>query len=198
MLLIGLIAVLSDDVFRKHSNLVFVISFVTASLGLLTFTLFTEHTSHLINYIMDKILKLIQSFKINITPLKDLSLSYHKNYKNHTGLMLETLLWSLFVKIPHIFAFYFLAKSLGLNLNLIVSAWLFAIVSIASLLPISFSGLGVREGVVILLLSKIGVDNSSALSLSMLIFTIGILTGLIGGVIEIISGFQLKTKPQNE
>ena len=77
------------------------------------------------------------------------------------------------------------------------AAWLFSLVSIASLLPISFSGLGIREGTVLVLLAQIGIQSSASLSLSMLIFTVGIFPGLIGGILELFSGLHL-TKKEND
>ena len=192
--LIGLLAILSDKTFNQNRNLLLIVTLCTALLGFITIVLFSEHTNNLIGFFKELLIKFLRLFKINTKLIDNFSLNYFENYKKHNFLLFETLFWSFAIKIPHIFTFYLLALSLNINLNLIESAWLFSIVSIASILPISFSGLGIREGTIIVLLSQVGIETSVALSLSMLIFTIGILTGLIGGVLEVFSGFYSKQK----
>ncbi len=191
---IGLLAILSDKTFSQNRNLLLIVTLCTALLGFITIVVFSEHTNNLIGFIKNLLVKFLRIFKINTRQVENFSLNYFENYKKHDFLLLETLFWSFTIKIPHVFTFYLLALSLNINLNVIESAWLFSIVSIASILPISFSGLGIREGTIIVLLSQVGIEKSAALSLSMLIFTTGILTGLIGGVLEVFSGFRSKKK----
>lgn len=188
--IIGLVAVIYDNTLRQNKEFVLILFLITLLLCLVTVVLFSENTQGIIANILN-------SFKINKSITKHFSLSYFEEYKKHNFLMLETFIWSLFIKLPHIFCFYFLALCLRIDLNLIQSAWLFSLVSIASLLPISFSGFGVREGTVLVLLSQVGIPNSAALSLSMLIFLISLVAGLIGGVIELFSGIKLKRHEQN-
>ena len=192
--IIGFAAILSDNRFRQNTSLVFIIFLLTIFLIFLTAIFFSEKTAYFTNFLKDSLIRFLQIFKIEFKFLKNFSIDYFENYKKHDLLMFETILWSWVVKLPHIFATLFLALSLNINLSFIQSAWLFSIVSIVSLLPISFSGLGVREGTVLVLLSQIGVPNSASLSLSMLIFTAGIITGLIGGIVELFSGFKTEAK----
>ncbi len=190
--IIGFVAVLFDETFKQNVTVIFTISALTVLCSTITILLFSEKTSEFINLLKNTLISILKVIKIESNKIKGFSIDYFQKYKKHDFLMYETLLWSLLIKLPHIFAFYFLAIGLNINLNLIQSAWLFSIVSIVSLLPISFSGLGVREGTVIVLLSQIGIDNSSSLSLSVLIFTVSLITGLIGGLIELFSGFKIK------
>ena len=189
--LIGFIAVIFDETFRKNSLLVFLITLLTILLSLATIILFSENTDHCVKFIKDILIKVLKLFKIKSDPVKDFSLGYFKEYKKHDFLMFETLVWSLLIKIPHIFAFYLLAKGLNIDLSIIQSAWLFSIISVVTLIPVSFSGLGIREGTMIIMLSQIGVQTTSALSLSLLIFITGVIVALIGGVLELFSGIKL-------
>lgn len=189
---IGFIAILADDNFRQNKPLVFSVAILTIILVFLTIVLFSENTSNFVSSLVKKLLQLFNFIKKGIqSPLTSL-LNYHTSYKEQKYLLIETLGWSLLVKLPHIITFYLLALSLGINLSIVQSAWLFSIVSIVTILPVSFSGLGIREGTVIVLLSKIGIESSSALSLSALIFILGLMTGLIGGILELASGFKSK------
>lgn len=192
--LIGFIAILFDKTFSKNYTLVICISVLTISATFLTIILFSEKTNHFVIFLRDNLIKALKKLNINYSHIKNFSLNYFEKYKKNDLLMFETLFWSLLIKLPHIFAFYFLALSLNINLNLIESAWLFSIVFLASILPISFSGLGVREGAVIILLSQLGVEKSISLSLSMLIFINGIITALIGGILELVSILESRSK----
>ena len=82
---------------------------------------------------------------------------------------------------------------LGLSLGARVSIWYYflfvPITSIVTILPVSFAGLGVREGAYILLFTQAGMPRETALSLSLLVYVISIFTpGLIGGIIYVLKG----------
>jgi glycosyltransferase 2 family protein len=54
-----------------------------------------------------------------------------------------------------------------------------------TMIPISISGLGVREGSLILLLKPYGIGNDDAVAFSFFIFTITVvMIGVIGGLFE--------------
>lgn len=193
-LIIGFIAILFDENFRQNTSVIFITSILTVFLSLLTIVLFTEKTGDFFKFLKNNLLKVLKILRIESKLIKDFSIDYFEKYKKHNSLMYETLLWSLLIKLPHIFGFFFLALSLNIPLDLVQCAWLFSIVSITTLLPISFSGLGVREGTVIVLLSQLGIDKSLSLSLSLLIYITAVLVGLIGGLLELFSGIQIKSK----
>ena len=195
-LIIGFIAILSDNTLSRNFTLIAIVSVLTIVFLTVTIILFSENTNLLLSFIKDGLVKILQILKIESKSIKDFALTYFESYKVNNRIMFETILWSFAIKIPHIFAFYLLALSLSININLVESAWLFSMVFLASILPISFSGLGVREGTILVLLSQIGIPNSSSLSLSMLIFINGIITALIGGLLELFSGLKVKDNSQ--
>jgi uncharacterized protein (TIRG00374 family) len=68
-----------------------------------------------------------------------------------------------------------------------VSLWYFflfiPIISFSLLLPISLSGLGVREGAFVVLFGQAGVPANLALAMSLAFYGVNLATGLIGGVL---------------
>ncbi len=186
--IIGFVAVLSDKTFRTNSTLIFTISLLTVSFSVITLVLFSENTKYFTDFLRDKLIKCLTFLKLKTNLVENFSLSYLENYKKHNLLMFETLIWSALIKLPHVFTFYFLALSLNIDLNFIQCAWLFSIVSLITLIPISFSGLGVRESTMIVILSQLGIERFNSLSLSILIFLTGILIAIIGGILELFSG----------
>jgi hypothetical protein len=77
---------------------------------------------------------------------------------------------------------------LGLKIKVspLVLMWVFAVVFFLQAIPISISGIGIREGALIVLLSRYGIRDSQAFALSLIVFLIAILMGLVGGVSETI------------
>jgi uncharacterized protein (TIRG00374 family) len=79
---------------------------------------------------------------------------------------------------------YLLAISLNINITFINIGWIRSVINLVTTLPISFSGIGVREGGLIVLLKPYGVAGSEAVALSFLILARAVFVGGIGGLIE--------------
>lgn len=83
---------------------------------------------------------------------------------------------------------YCVAVGLQIPLGFEIIAYTVAITSIASLMPISISGMGVREGIVVLVFSKFGIDLDTSLAFSLLFFAASIaMPSVIGAMCLILS-----------
>jgi len=96
-------------------------------------------------------------------------------------------------------SFYLLALALGVELNLIHWGWIRSSVVLLTLLPISIAGLGIREGAFVILLGPFGIEPTSAVAYSFILFIqILVLAGL-GGLIEAkTSLFPNHSKPRTD
>ncbi len=74
--------------------------------------------------------------------------------------------------------------------------WVRTVLVVVLMLPISWSGFGVREGSLILLLRPYGVLPEAAVGLSLLIFFRGALRALVGGLVETRSQFRSRSQGQ--
>jgi uncharacterized protein (TIRG00374 family) len=85
---------------------------------------------------------------------------------------------------------YLVALAFGVR----VSFWYFLvfipIISFLLTLPISLSGLGVREAGYVLLFGQVGVPEPLALAMSLCIYAIMVAAGLIGGLLYAIEGYR--------
>ncbi|HAV42599.1 TPA: hypothetical protein DCX15_01080 [bacterium] len=81
--------------------------------------------------------------------------------------------------------FYFIAFALGVKIPFGAILWIFSIVTIVEMFPISIAGIGVREGTFVFLLKYYGVAPVMALSLSLIVFFFQVLEGGVGGLLEI-------------
>ncbi len=80
-----------------------------------------------------------------------------------------------------------LARALGIDVPLWAFLAIMPAVTLASTLPISFGGWGVREGALVLLLGLVGVASGPALALSLLFGTFSLACGLPGVVLWALS-----------
>jgi uncharacterized protein (TIRG00374 family) len=92
--------------------------------------------------------------------------------------LMENLLGAMMV--------YLLAMAMNINISFINIGWIRSVIIIFTTLPISFSGVGLREGGFIVLLGTYGVPGEDALSLSFLVFATVLFLAGIGGLIEAI------------
>ena len=99
-------------------------------------------------------------------------------------ILLTALFFNFLSQAFDIIASYFLAKTMLIELPLLVFFVVIPIVYLSTALPISLGGLGVREGVLAFLLAKLGIANSDAVSFSLLLYLNRVLISLIGGIIQ--------------
>lgn len=90
---------------------------------------------------------------------------------------------SLIFNLSIIFSNWLVARALGLAVPVGVVAVALPVISATLLVPVSISGFGVREGVVILLLAQAGVAAAPALALSLAWYSLDVTDGLVGGAI---------------
>ncbi len=98
------------------------------------------------------------------------------------------LAWSLVFNVQLIVTNVLVARALGLA----VSPWVFfafvPVTTAALLAPISISGLGVREGLYVLLFGQVGVGQTQAVALSLGVYSLDVAMGLLGGAIYLGAG----------
>lgn len=114
-------------------------------------------------------------------------------YQLRPSLMTRAVIWSLLVQMGGSVAVALVARGLGVTLPL--SAW-FAVVpliALAMVLPISISGVGVREGGLAFLLAPYGVPSEQAVAIGLLWFLTTIASGLVGGLL-----FLLDRSPNHQ
>jgi len=96
------------------------------------------------------------------------------------------LLLSLTSHALGVAAFTLLAGSIGLDVGFVTFAWIRTATILATMIPVTVMGIGVRESVLVYLLSPRGVESSSAVALSFLVMAATVLgPALAGGLVEL-------------
>ena len=89
---------------------------------------------------------------------------------------------------------YIIALGFSINIPFYQFILIYTISFIAGIIPISIGGIGVREGIFILILSKFGVDPQSSFVISIVGYSLtNLIPGIIGGTLSI----NLKTQERH-
>lgn len=92
---------------------------------------------------------------------------------------------SLGAQLLGIVVYHRLAASVGIEVSFVAMAWIRSAALIVALLPVSISGVGLREGALVVLLKRYGVAGDRALAFAMLVFALTVLMmGVAGGLVE--------------
>jgi hypothetical protein len=83
------------------------------------------------------------------------------------------------------------SRAIGIEVPLSYIAVFHPLVSAIASIPVSFSGIGLREGGYIYFLTRFGVDESSAAAYGVLWLLVIIVNSLIGGLVFLASGARL-------
>jgi uncharacterized membrane protein YbhN (UPF0104 family) len=107
---------------------------------------------------------------------------YFHSYRNQKKVIIKTTLLSVLIQLSGIFAVYILAIGIGQHIPFLACLIFLPLIILFTTLPISISGLGVREGAFVLFFGLIGVkpEVATAISLSWFVtMTAGSLLGLV-------------------
>jgi uncharacterized membrane protein YbhN (UPF0104 family) len=110
---------------------------------------------------------------------------YFHSYRNQKGIVIKALLISAFVQLSGIFAVYILALGIGEHVPFLACLIFLPLIIMFTALPISISGIGVREGAFVLFFGLIGIRPGVAIALSLSWF-LATTTGSLLGLIEYI------------
>ncbi|MDH3231954.1 MAG: flippase-like domain-containing protein [Alphaproteobacteria bacterium] len=99
------------------------------------------------------------------------------------GYVAATLGASIAVQLLGAAAVYAIAQSLGVGIGLFTCVALMPIVVLATALPISIAGWGVREVAMVAVLGSVGVTEESALLISLLYGAVAVVISLPGGAL---------------
>lgn len=131
-------------------------------------------------------------------PLGKLSLKFksvHEDFLTY-GLnkyrLLENFGISLVFQIIAILNVAILGHAIGIHISFTEYLLFVPVIWVIIMIPISISGIGLREGAFVYLFTLIGVDKESALLLGILDFSITVAVGLIGGALQLVSGVRFE------
>lgn len=103
-------------------------------------------------------------------------------YKHRRDILVKIFICSLLVQGGVMIGYWFLGRGLGMNVGVGYFFLFIPLTTAVAMLPISLSGLGIREGAFVFLFTKVGATQEQALTLSLMWFAIMAVVSIIGGV----------------
>ncbi|MBX9681634.1 MAG: flippase-like domain-containing protein [Gemmataceae bacterium] len=108
---------------------------------------------------------------------------------HHPVVLVQTTIVSVIVQIANVVIVWCLVRGLDLDISITYLGIVVPIISLLTMLPVSLNGMGIREGAMALFLIPLGVAESSALTLSLLWFSVYLAVGLLGGGVYLLGSF---------
>jgi uncharacterized protein (TIRG00374 family) len=110
------------------------------------------------------------------------------SYKNYHWILIKIFLLSVVIQGGVIVGYFTLAKGMGIGVPMGYFFLFIPLATAVSMIPISLSGLGIREGAFVFLFTRVGATQEEALGLSLLWFAVMVCVSFIGGVEYIRAG----------
>jgi uncharacterized protein (TIRG00374 family) len=172
----------SMEIVEIRSNpyvLFIIVSFVSLNLAGIIFFFNPKF-----NYIVKTVVKKVLSFFINQQKI----LSFFDKYKierRSLSLLATLFMLSIIWQVTFICRMYLLFQALSVPLHLFDVAWMSCLVLLLQMIPITFAGLGLREGAYAYLVTIFNVNPEKGALIGILFFSQLLFIGLIGWVLEV-------------
>ncbi len=103
-----------------------------------------------------------------------------ERFRGAPGLAFEVLTAGFAYQLVVVLAAFVAAKALGLSIGWTAMLAFFPVVAIVQVLPLTVSGLGTREAALIFFLHPLGVPDSHAFALGLLLYMVNLAVSLLG------------------
>lgn len=114
------------------------------------------------------------------------------------GRLLAALAFSLLFQFTDIAVTFLIARTLGIALSVEMLLFAMPLVYLATVLPISPGGLGLRESTLVIVLGQFGIAPAAAALLAVAVFLNRVLVGLVGGLLYLAACARSGGKPDLE
>ena len=104
-------------------------------------------------------------------------------YRDSRGALLKGLGLSVVSRLLWVAACYFVGRAFSLNLSLPVLLVVAPIVELVRMIPVSISGIGLREAAFAVMLAQFGVETSLGLSFGIVVYAVFFVFAILGGIL---------------
>lgn len=152
-------------------------SIILVTLFLSTYIIFSNSKGFKLNSYLNKIFS--TTIVIKLKKIQEAIISY----KNNKFIILKAVLYSFLFHLLSSITFYLLVISVGIKIPVTFIIFSYFLVQLITIIPISISGIGVREVSFLYLYSKVGVTTSEITVLLIAGYSLKILGTLLSGLI---------------
>ena len=101
-------------------------------------------------------------------------------YLQKTNILAVNVLLGIVYHVLIAFVYFILSNNIGITVSFFDWCWIYGLLSVVLLLPISIAGIGLREGTLIPLLALFYISNEKAIALSFILAGFGALLAISG------------------
>ncbi|MCA9400733.1 MAG: flippase-like domain-containing protein [Candidatus Omnitrophica bacterium] len=113
-------------------------------------------------------------------------LQYLSMYRHARGIIFMAGFLSILIALNNVFVFYVTSLGIEAGVSLKYFLYFIPIINLLSYVPFTYSGLGVREGLMVYCFSAVGVSREVILSLSLLYFVWLIMMATLSGGVSLL------------
>ena len=117
-----------------------------------------------------------------------------QRYRGHRRALGQAVLLSVLLQALIIVTYYLIGASLNLGVSIVYFFLYVPLITFVAMLPVSVAGLGVREGGAVYLFAKVGVDAATALTMSLVWFSLTLVVSGLGGLAFLLDSHSVQRK----
>ncbi len=179
LMIFGVIALyLSSLLLEQHPEIRMLVIGAAIGLGMIAAWIFIPSKS--IDSIVDKFIGVLP------TKVKNIGIKFQSAltvYRGRTGMLVKGLILSALLQLNVIFFYFLIGSALDLPITFLDYMLIIPVANVVLLLPITINGVGLREGIFILLLSAFGIPIATSIAFAWASFALFTLYGLLGGIV---------------
>ncbi len=163
-----------------------IIGFVGLFIFALAFILLLRPVARRLSRLLDPLLNLFPKFRLR----ERLEKAYEAivSYRNCRGAVLQGFALSVVSRLLWVLGCYFVARAFSLDVAFTTLLVVAPVVELARAIPISLSGIGVREAAFVALLAQFGVGENLAFAYGLVVYFVFFLFSIIGGILYAVGG----------
>lgn len=177
LLFIALGAMVLNVRLYNQNLLLWTIIFLVCFIIFFFILIFSSSRKLLYYFIPSKILGFIQKKMEQV-------LNAFSYYRTNMRVLVIALIWGIMLQLNVIFYYYLIGRSLGIKLDFVHYCVAVPIIQVITLIPVSLSGVGVREAATITIFAVYNVSSELAFSLSILGFILALIFNAFGGLFQ--------------
>lgn len=156
------------------------VSLLVGLVGLiLVMIFFTPLATHVLEKIPEK--KFLTKGKQKLSAFREVILVY----KDKKVFLFRAFFWAFLLQVNVIVHYYLIGKALHLSIHVLDYFIFIPIVLLILIIPITISGLGLREGSYMEIFKFYGIAPKAAVSFGLIDWAFGLIIGIVGGIIYI-------------
>jgi hypothetical protein len=115
-----------------------------------------------------------------------------QRYRGHHRALGQAILLSLLLQTLIVVTYYLIGAGLNLGVPIAYFFLYVPLITFVAMLPVSVAGLGVREGGAVYFFAKVGVDAATALTMSLVWFSLTLVVSGLGGLVFLLDTHATK------